>query len=333
MEDEIIYQLLKERGEEPSLDFNPDEVFKMDEEAEMDVLPTLLSHSSSGSNRSRSSKNRKRKNKEDILGRIHELTTENSQLAQTLQELQRDREMKERAKQDAQRKVLRLIQQGASEGEVADAMAEFTEYYTDFGKSRRGEVMFHLQQLSKRVRIQPTTKVCLWLVGAHSGLLKTKDEVGRLFRIEEEEGEEEGEQEEQEEQEGKEDRIRRLMDELCVELELSQEQIHQIRNHSDDVKSLSKDFHDSTLLLNDLISIVETKYREFGRKMERLQEILTPEQAGKFLIWSENMESRLNSLLPSSSSSSTLDLSSFSPSLQPSLTESSIQPPSTLGMG
>jgi len=66
-------------------------------------------------------------------------------------------------KREGQDFVLSLISEGAEEADVEEAMRQFTEHYTDFGKSRREEVRFHLKQLERRLVPTPTTKLCLWV--------------------------------------------------------------------------------------------------------------------------------------------------------------------------
>lgn len=95
------------------------------------------------------SKRRKKPRLADCESKLVELQSENEVLKRHLANVSRETQAHEHERIESERKMEAMLQNGASDADL-DAIVEFyKEMYSDYGRRRQQELVFHLDQLSR----------------------------------------------------------------------------------------------------------------------------------------------------------------------------------------
>lgn len=206
---------------------------------------------------------------EELQDRVNELKAENEQLHAHLSKVQQRTLGLSKQKEQMEAQIhSRVTQEDSSDEELFELIKKFTELYADYGKNRRAEVNFHLQQLEKLLLPTTTTKMCLWTLEQDHDFFDANDN-SSLFSI------------------------------LSNELNISSDQIKRIQARKQRIRDLSSNLRESLSLLGEVKKLVESKQRNFDRKIGALQAILTPRQVGKFVTWVTRNQNKLAQVIPS----------------------------------
>ncbi len=98
------------------------------------------------------SKHGKRKKKprlSDCESRLAELRAENEVLKRHLQNVSNKAQRFDQEKETAGKRIHSLLEENAGPDEMIQAVQEFTEMYSDYGRNRQQELSFHLEQLQR----------------------------------------------------------------------------------------------------------------------------------------------------------------------------------------
>lgn len=107
-----------------------------------------------GSAKDSSSKHVKRKKKprlSDCESRLAELRAENEVLKRHLENVSNKAQRFDQEKEAAGKRIHALLEENAGPEEMMQAVQEFTEMYSDYGRNRQQELSFHLEQLQRYV--------------------------------------------------------------------------------------------------------------------------------------------------------------------------------------
>lgn len=105
-----------------------------------------------GSAKDGSTKHGKRKKKprlSDCESRLAELRAENDVLKRHLENVSNKAQRFDQEKEAAGKRIHALLEQNAGPEEMIQAVQEFTEMYSDYGRNRQQELSFHLEQLQR----------------------------------------------------------------------------------------------------------------------------------------------------------------------------------------
>jgi archaellum component FlaC len=97
------------------------------------------------------SKRRKKPRLSDCETRLAELKAENEHLKRHLQNVSNKAYRFDQEKEEAGKRIRRLHDANAGPEEMAKAVQEFSDMYSDYGINRQQELSFHLEQLQRYV--------------------------------------------------------------------------------------------------------------------------------------------------------------------------------------
>jgi hypothetical protein len=97
------------------------------------------------------SKRRKKPRLSDCETRLAELKAENEHLKRHLQNVSNKAYRFDQEKEEAGKRIRRLHDANAGQEEMAKAVQEFSDMYSDYGVNRQQELSFHLEQLQRYV--------------------------------------------------------------------------------------------------------------------------------------------------------------------------------------
>jgi len=155
-----------------------------------------------------------------------------------------------------------------SSAKLDEVVANHLEMYADYGNARHEELTFHLEQLEKLAAPTTVTKMSLWTLGQ-------SDEFYRNYK-----------------------RPHSLAGILMRELDISPQQGKQIMVHRKTIQRLADNIQASRVLLKKLKNLCLHKQKVFRDRMVKCQEILTPLQVVKLLLWVDNNQSTLSHVCP-----------------------------------
>lgn len=227
---------------------------------------------------------KKKLRKEDCEVKLKELHAENEMLKRHLDNIRNKKARFERDKKDMELKMKELIalcdqKDGDEKGDDRDQVNEsrqkelkeiltvFTEMYSDYGKQRQEELQFHLSQLAKLAAPTTFTKMSLWTLGQNESFY-TKPQHHPISGI------------------------------LMKELEITPQQGRKILMQRARIQNLCTNIKKGLQLIAELKALCTKKQKTFADRMSKCQEILTPEQVVKLLVWIDDNDSVLETACP-----------------------------------
>lgn len=139
--------------------------------------------------------------------------------------------------------------------------------YSDHSKQREEELQFHLSQLAKLAAPTTFTKMSLWTLGQNKSFF-TKPQNHPISGI------------------------------LMKELEITPQQGRKILMQRAKIQDCCMNIKKGLELIAELKSLCLKKQKIFAERMSKCQEILTPEQVVKLLVWIDDNDSVLESVCP-----------------------------------
>jgi hypothetical protein len=104
---------------------------------------------SEGSNRPSYAKRRKKPRLSDCESKLAHLKAENEQLKRHLENVSNKAYKFDKDKEEAGKRIARLMHEKAGPEEMGVAVREFSDMYSDYGVNRQQELSFHLDQLQR----------------------------------------------------------------------------------------------------------------------------------------------------------------------------------------
>lgn len=220
-----------------------------------------------GSAKDGSSKHLKRKKKprlSDCESRLAELRAENEVLKRHLENVSNKAQRFDQEKEAAGKRIHALLEENAGPEEMMQAVQEFTEMYSDYGRNRQQELSFHLEQLQRLVNPTNFTKMGLWTLGQNSVSPKHNPIAGILQK----------------------------------ELDITPQQGRKILEQSEKIRVLCDNLKECLALLAKLKSLCEQKTKIFQDRMDKCREILTTNQVVKLIKWIDDHTQLLETVCP-----------------------------------
>jgi len=233
----------------------------------------------------RECRRRKKERIERMNTEIAEMEHENHQLRLRLKIGTEATKRERREKQSVLEKLQEKLGKGATDAELSTLIHDYKDKFSDYGKDRTSALEFHLKELEKLVLPTNTTRLCIWGMG-HAGDFISKSKRGGAEKkmIKKEDPEEVGvgltvRREEQKQA------ARKFWNELSTHLGLSSEQQRAIIGHRHSVCDLEEDLDQLHKVIDQLRQLITNKNEALDKEMEDLQQILTPTQIAKFMLW------------------------------------------------
>jgi hypothetical protein len=212
---------------------------------------------------------RKMKQMEQNEHRLRRLEAENLDLKMRLKIGKEAIVSEQREKQQIKEQMREMLQRNASEQEIARFLNMYKVTYSDYGPKRREKLRFHLERIQELLLPTQVTKLSLYSV--EQGV----DMMARDHVI-------------------KEDPMSvpdsavapmSLLGILASELDVSDAQQRQILERRTSIKKVQEDLNHTLQILKQLENVTELKNTGLESQVAELQQILTPSQATKFIIW------------------------------------------------
>ena len=153
------------------------------------------------------------------------------------------------------------------EEKIKKILKDFSEMYSDYGAHRQDELTFHLNQLEKLAAPTTLTKMSLWTLGQKESFF-TQPQNNPIAGI------------------------------LRKELEITPAQGRKIIAQRVKIQRLCTNIKSCLQLIAKLKALCEYKQRVFNDRMTKCQEILTPLQVAKLLLWIDDHSSLLENVCP-----------------------------------
>ncbi|TMW60324.1 hypothetical protein Poli38472_000366 [Pythium oligandrum] len=211
----------------------------------------------------------RRRKREHILGveeRCRQLERENMELRGQLKAGKEAMKQEEREKNRVCEELEQMIQRGASEKELAEKIDNFKEQYSDYGHGRRSALDYHLHQIERLLLPTQVTKMCIWALRQDDSFWHDDEDDTSLPAI------------------------------LARELGLSEEQKKKIQQQRAPFLAICDNLKTALGLLNELKTQVASKNTTLDMEMDKLQNILTPTQRAKFIVWVTNNQACMHLL-------------------------------------
>lgn len=211
----------------------------------------------------------RRRKREHILGveeRCRQLERENMELRGQLKAGKEAMKLEEKEKNRVCEELEQMIQRGASEKELAEKIDNFKEQYSDYGHGRRSALSYHLHQIERLLLPTQVTKMCIWALRQDDSFWQDEEDETSLPVI------------------------------LAKELGLSEEQKKKIQQQRGSISLICQNLKSALSLLDELKTEVIQKNTTLDMEMEKLQNILTPTQRAKFIVWVTNNQACMHLL-------------------------------------
>lgn len=213
------------------------------------------------------SKRRKKPRLADCETKLAQLKAENEMLKRHLDTISNRSQKFDEERKAQEQQMKKLMNEGAGPEQLNPLLSKFSEVYSDYGRHRDQELTFHLEQLQRLVAPTNFTKMGLWTLGQNERFytdLKRNPIAGILRE----------------------------------ELGITSQQGRKILEQSQKIRDLSENLKHCLRLLGKLKSICEHKQKVFSNRMSKCQEILTPLQVVKLLLWVDDHANILESTCP-----------------------------------
>lgn len=213
------------------------------------------------------SKRRKKPRLADCESKLASLKAENETLKRHLDTITNQSNKFDEERKAQEQEMKRLMHEGAGPEQLNPLLNQFSEVYSDYGDNRHKELTFHLQQLQRLVAPTNFTKMGLWTLGQNERFYTDikRNPIAGILR---------------------------------EELRITSQQGRKILEQSQKIRDLSENLKECLRLLGKLKSICEHKQKVFSDRMSKCQEILTPLQVVKLLLWVDDNSNILESTCP-----------------------------------
>ncbi|KAG1692913.1 hypothetical protein DVH05_024200 [Phytophthora capsici] len=211
----------------------------------------------------------RRRKREHILGveeRCRQLERENMELRGQLKAGKEAIRQEEKEKNRVCEELEKMIQRGASEKELAEKIDNFKEQYSDYGHGRRSALSYHLHQIERLLLPTQVTKMCIWALRQDDSFWQDEEDETSLPVI------------------------------LAKELGLSEDQKKKIQQQRGSISLICENLKSALGLLAELKTEVTNKNSTLDMEMDKLQNILTPTQRAKFIVWVTNNQACMHLL-------------------------------------
>ncbi|GAB9463028.1 hypothetical protein Gpo141_00000504 [Globisporangium polare] len=211
----------------------------------------------------------RRRKREHILGveeRCRQLERENMELRGQLKAGKEAMKQEEKEKNRVCEELEQMIQRGASEKELAEKIDNFKEQYSDYGHGRRSALSYHLHQIERLLLPTQVTKMCIWALRQDDSFWQDEEDETSLPVI------------------------------LAKELGLTEEQKKKIQQQRGSISLICQNLKNALSLLDELKTEVIQKNTTLDMEMDKLQNILTPTQRAKFIVWVTNNQACMHLL-------------------------------------
>ncbi|KAJ0409971.1 hypothetical protein P43SY_005865 [Pythium insidiosum] len=212
---------------------------------------------------------RKMKQLEENEARLRRLEAENMDLKMRLKIGKDALAGEQREKQQIKDQMREMLQRGASEQEVAQFLNMYKVTYSDYGPKRREKLQFHLARIRELLLPTGVTKLSLYSVEQGQEMMardkgSTDDsaafaEAGMAPMS--------------------------LWGILAKELNVSEAQQRQILERREAIQKVRNDLNHTLGIVKRLEDVTDEKNMALEAQIATLQQILTPSQATKFIIW------------------------------------------------
>jgi len=209
------------------------------------------------------SKRRKKPNLSDCESKLSALKAENEMLKRHLDTATNRSQRFEEERKKQEKEMKKLMQEGAGAEKLNPLLKKFSEMYSDYGHHRHQELTFHLDQLQRLIAPTDFTKMGLFTMGQNE-----QNKGNPIAGI--------------------------LRKELCI----TPQQGRKIVEQSQKIRDLTDNLKECVGLLGKLKSICKHKQEVFNNRMSKCQEILTPLQVVKLLLWVDEHSNILESTCP-----------------------------------
>ncbi|KAI9988150.1 hypothetical protein PInf_024419 [Phytophthora infestans] len=214
---------------------------------------------------------RKRKTKqlEQNEARLRRLEAENMDLKMRLKIGKEAILSEQREKQQIREQMREMLQRNANEQEIAQFLNMYKVTYSDYGPKRREKLHFHLSRIRELLLPTQVTKLSLYSVEQGVDMLR-RDHVIKEDPMSAPESA---------------TATMSLWGILVDELEVSDEQQGQILERRAAIKTVRDDLNHTLSIVKKLEEVTDEKNTALEAQVAQLQQILTPSQATKFIIW------------------------------------------------
>jgi len=213
------------------------------------------------------SKRRKKPNLTECESKLASLKAENETLKRHLDTISNKSQKFDQDRKDQEQEMKKLMDEGAGPEKLNPLLTKFSEVYSDYGRHRHQELTFHLQQLQRLIAPTNFTKMGLWTLGQNERFYTDikRNPIAGILR---------------------------------EELGITSQQGRKILEQSQKIRDLSENLKECLRLLGKLKNLCEHKQKVFSDRMSKCQEILTPLQVVKLLLWVDEHSNILESTCP-----------------------------------
>ncbi|RLN96404.1 hypothetical protein BBJ28_00014468 [Nothophytophthora sp. Chile5] len=212
---------------------------------------------------------RKMKQLEQNEARLHRLEAENMDLKMRLKIGKEAILSEQREKQQIKEQMREMLQRNATEQEIARFLNMYKVTYSDYGPKRREKLHFHLSRIRELLLPTQVTKLCLYSVEQGVDML-ARDHVIKEDPMSAPDSA---------------TATMSLWGILADELEVSDAQQRQILERRAAIKKVRDDLNHTLSIVKQLEDVTDEKNTALEAQVAQLQQILTPSQATKFIIW------------------------------------------------
>jgi hypothetical protein len=213
------------------------------------------------------SKRRKKPRLSDCEAKLASLKSENEMLKRHLDTIANASKKFDQERKEAESNMKLLIQEGAGPEKLNPLVSKFSQMYSDYGSHRHQELTFHLEQLERLAAPTNFTKMGLWTLGQNEGFY-TDLKRNPIASI------------------------------LSKELGITPQQGKKILEQRQKIRDVSANLKECLGLLANLKRLCEHKQKVFHDRMSKCQEILTPLQVVKLLLWVDEHSNILETVCP-----------------------------------
>jgi hypothetical protein len=212
---------------------------------------------------------RKMKQLEQNEARLRRLEAENMDLKMRLKIGKEAILSEQREKKQIKEQMREMLQRNANEQEIAQFLNMYKVTYSDYGPKRREKLHFHLSRIRELLLPTQVTKLSLYSVEQGVDMLK-RDHVIKEDPMSAPESA---------------TATMSLWGILADELEVSDEQQRQILERRAAITKVRDDLNHTLNIVKKLEEVTDEKNTALEAQVAQLQQILTPSQATKFIIW------------------------------------------------
>ncbi|OWZ10086.1 hypothetical protein PHMEG_00017115 [Phytophthora megakarya] len=212
---------------------------------------------------------RKMKQLEQNEARLRRLEAENMDLKMRLKIGKEAILSEQREKKQIKEQMREMLQRNANEHEIAQFLNMYKVTYSDYGPKRREKLHFHLSRIRELLLPTQVTKLSMYSVEQGVDMLR-RDHVIKEDPMSTPESA---------------TATMSLWGILADELEVSDEQQRQILERRAAIKKVRDDLNHTLNIVKKLEEVTDEKNTALETQVAQLQQILTPSQATKFIIW------------------------------------------------